>query len=158
KADGSGYGEGKNFLGSTLVETDSNGSATFNTGLTTGAAAGECVSATATSPSGDTSEFGLDIFTQGPINLLVTGTGTPDPVLAGGQETYTLTVANQGNIAAHSVTLLDQLPSGVTVASNTTTQGFIFPSANGSGVQAIIGTLAPGATVTVTIVINIPAS
>ncbi len=156
--DSTGYGEGKNLLGSATVLTDKNANATFNTGISAGALAGQYVSATATSPSGDTSEFSLDIVTQGQVNLQLTGTGTPNPALAGGQETYTLKVANQGDVTAQEVILTNQLPSGVTIASDQTTQGYIFPSTSGTTLQVEIGTLAPGAQATVTIVINIPAS
>jgi uncharacterized repeat protein (TIGR01451 family) len=158
KADSTGYGQGKFLLGSTQVQTNNNGIATFDTGLTSGSAAGQCVSATATSPSGDTSEFGLDIFTQGQVNLVLTGTGTPNPVLAGAQETYTFTVANQGDINADGVTVTDQLPTGVTISSATSSQGSIFPSTNGTTIQALLGTIRPGNHATVTIVVGVPAS
>ncbi len=156
--DPTGYGEGKDLLGSTYVTTDANGFATFNTGISAGSSPGEFISATATSPSGDTSEFSLDIVTQGQVNLVLTGTGTPDPVLAGGQETYTLKVANRGNISAHSVTLADQLPVGVSLVSAITSQGYIFPSANGAVVAASIGNIGPGMQAVVTIVVGIPAT
>ena len=156
--DPTGYGEGKDLLGSTSVATNANGYATFNTGISAGSSPGEFISATATSPSGDTSEFSLDIVTQGQVNLVLTGTGTPNPVLAGGQETYTLKVANQGNISAHQVTLTDQLPAGVSLVSAATSQGYIFPSANGAIVAAGLGTIGPGMQATVTIVVGTPAN
>ena len=40
---------------------------------------------------------------QGQINLILSATATPNPVLAGGELTYTLTVTNQGNIPADGV-------------------------------------------------------
>jgi len=152
--DATGYGEGKDLLGSTYVQTDSNGYASFGTGISAGSYAGEFVAATATSPVGDTSEFGLDVVTQGQINLQLTGIGTPNPVLAGGQETYTLTVANQGNVTANSVILNDQLPAGVLYVSSTTSQGYIFPSLSGTNIQAVLGSIAPGKEATVTIVVG----
>jgi uncharacterized repeat protein (TIGR01451 family) len=154
--DSTGYGQGKNLLGSAMVLTDANGYATFSTGFSLGTLAGQYMTATATSPSGDTSEFGLDIVTQGQVNLQLSGAATPSPALAGGQETYKLSVANKGDITAHQVALTDQLPTGVTIASATTTQGLIVPSTNGSTLQVEIGTLIAGAEATVTIVVNLP--
>jgi len=156
--DSTGYGEGKDLLGSAYVETNNNGYATFDTGLSAGSSAGQFVSATATSPSGDTSEFSLDIVTQGQVNLQLTGTGTPNPVLSGGQETYTLSVANEGDISAHQVVLSDQIPSGVSVISATTSQGYIIPWFNGTTVEASLGTIGPGNQATVTIVVGIPTT
>ncbi|HEX8071742.1 MAG TPA: FG-GAP-like repeat-containing protein [Pyrinomonadaceae bacterium] len=55
--DTSGNGEGKTFLGSTTVTTDASGNATINTTLASTTSAGQAVTATATDPSGNTSEF-----------------------------------------------------------------------------------------------------
>jgi len=52
----SGFGEGQVFLGFASVTTDGNGDATINTTLP-GAPAGQFITATATSPGDDTSEF-----------------------------------------------------------------------------------------------------
>jgi len=60
--DGSGHGEGEVYLGSTTVNTNASGSAGFNVtlpGVTT--ADGDLISATATDPAGNTSEFGANI-------------------------------------------------------------------------------------------------
>ncbi len=57
-ADPSGHGEGRSYLGSTLVTTDAAGKVSFATSLAAPVAAGEVISATATDTvSGDTSEF-----------------------------------------------------------------------------------------------------
>ena len=54
--DGSGHGEGGTYLGSATVTTDGAGQASFTTDLPA-IAAGSLVTATATGPAGDTSEF-----------------------------------------------------------------------------------------------------
>lgn len=54
--DASGYGEGETYLGSTLVQTDANGDASFTATLPA-VATGSVITATATDPSGNTSEF-----------------------------------------------------------------------------------------------------
>ncbi len=64
--DASGYGEGKDYLGFVTVRTDGSGNAAFSTTLTATVAAGEYISATATTDLGggnfgDTSEFALNV-------------------------------------------------------------------------------------------------
>ena len=55
--DPSGFGEGKTFLGSKSVTTAAGGSVSFNFSTTTPIGATDFVTATATDPSGNTSEF-----------------------------------------------------------------------------------------------------
>ncbi len=75
-ADGSSHGEAERYLGSTTVVTDGSGNATINHLLTgVGGVAGEFVTATATGPNDNTSEFSLN------VTLTVTNappTATPD--------------------------------------------------------------------------------
>ncbi len=60
-ADGSGYGEGERYLGFRTVTTAATGTATFTFMLSGSVAAGEFVTATATDPSNNTSEFALNV-------------------------------------------------------------------------------------------------
>ena len=60
-ADATGYGEGKAWLGAVSVTTDASGNASFTFTNTTGNFAGQYVAGTATSSSGDTSEFSLAV-------------------------------------------------------------------------------------------------
>ena len=55
--DPSGFGEGETFLGFTDVTTDGSGNASFTVTLSTSVAAGQSITATATDPDGNTSEF-----------------------------------------------------------------------------------------------------
>ena len=55
--DSSSFGEGQTFLGATTAATDATGDANFTTTLATAVAAGQYVTATATDPNGNTSEF-----------------------------------------------------------------------------------------------------
>jgi hypothetical protein len=56
-AEPSGYGEGERYLGSTSVTTNASGNASFDVTRSAASAAGEVVTATATDPGGNTSEF-----------------------------------------------------------------------------------------------------
>ncbi len=81
-------------------------------------------------------------------DLALTKTDWPDPVLAGGELTYTLTVTNNGPSEATGVTITDTVPAGVSVISAT---GCTNPSGT---VTCLIGTLANGASQTRTIVVR----
>lgn len=56
-ADPTGFGEGQRFLGSTTVLTNGSGNASFSVTLAAASTGGEVITATATSPTGNTSEF-----------------------------------------------------------------------------------------------------
>lgn len=55
--DPSDFGEGQRYLGSAAVTTDGSGNVTFNVSLAAATVAGELITATATDPDGNTSEF-----------------------------------------------------------------------------------------------------
>jgi hypothetical protein len=60
-ADPSGYGQGQTYLGSTTITTDDSGNASFSFTVEVGVPAGQSISATATDPNGNTSEFSQDL-------------------------------------------------------------------------------------------------
>ncbi len=85
------------------------------------------------------------------IDLAVTKVDDPDPITVGNRLTYTMVVTNNGPDTATNVVATDSLPSEVTFVSATSTQGTC------SGTRAVscqIGTMAAGATVTITIVVR----
>ena len=75
----SGFGQGQTLIGSELVPTNGSGLATFVYPLSVATTPGQWISATATDPAGDTSEFALDQEIQGQINLILSGTASPAP-------------------------------------------------------------------------------
>jgi uncharacterized repeat protein (TIGR01451 family) len=152
--DASGFGQGKTLIGAANIETNSAGNATFTLTINNGTTPGAFVSATATDPSGNTSEFSEDVHAQGEINLNVSATATPSPVASGGELTYTINVTNSGTLAATGVVISDQLPSQVTKISASITQGIIIPIMSNSTVTASVGSIAAGSTVTLTIVVD----
>ncbi len=70
--DPTGYGEGKTFLGSSTVTTGTDGNAPFNVTLPTTTPQGDVVTATATDPAGNTSEFSQNM-TVAPPAVQLTG-------------------------------------------------------------------------------------
>src|SRR6185295_7064770 len=96
--DPSSFGEGTSYIGSANVTTDANGDSSFSVNLSFNPSLGNSITATATDPSGNTSEFsqcstasGLDADVG--ITLI---TDAPDPVTVGQDLTYTVTVVNLG--------------------------------------------------------------
>ena len=87
------------------------------------------------------------------IDLAIIKADSPDPVIAGGQLTYTLSVLNNGPSTATGVTVVDTLPAGITYQSATTTQGTV--NRAGNTVTASVGQLAGGAAATVTILVTV---
>jgi len=85
------------------------------------------------------------------IDLWVTKDDLPDPVQVNGQLTYTIVVGNNGPDAATQVTLADPLPAGTTFVSVATTQG---SCTGGALISCNLGTIAKGATVTITLVVT----
>jgi hypothetical protein len=71
--DPSGYGEGRLYLGNGSVTTDGSGDADFTIVLSATASPGDSVTATATDPNGNTSEFSACITVISPV------TPTPSP-------------------------------------------------------------------------------
>ncbi len=102
-------------------------------------------------------------------DLAVTKTDSPDPVVAGNQLTYTVTVTNNGPYTVNQFTLTDTLPVGFTATSFTPNTGTFNNStglwtglnlASGQYVTLIItGTVSPTATgsLTNTVIVTPPA-
>ncbi len=72
-ADPSGYGEGETYLGSAAVVTDGAGDAGFDVTLPVPVPGGHRVTATATDPASNTSEFSQGIFVMTSTGALVDG-------------------------------------------------------------------------------------
>ncbi len=89
-------------------------------------------------------------------DLVLTKSMSPDPGLAGGQITSTLTVRNDGPNLARDVVITDQLPAGVTLASATVPGGSCATA--GAVVTCTVPTIANGASVDASIVIDVPSS
>jgi large repetitive protein len=88
-------------------------------------------------------------------NLSISKVNSPDPVVAGTALTSTITATNDGPSPASNVVVTDELPPDIGTVTATPSQG---PpcTVTTTDVSCAIGTLAPGATVTVTVVTAVP--
>jgi uncharacterized repeat protein (TIGR01451 family) len=97
-------------------------------------------------------------------DLSVTKTDDPDPVAAGSDLAYTLTVANAGPNDAQDVLVTDAIPVNTTFQSFTQTSGPAFvltspaPNSTDGSVTAMSGTFASGATATFKLVVKVNAN
>ncbi len=87
-----------------------------------------------------------------PADLAVTVTGSPGSVVVGAPITYLVTVTNTGPTTAANVILNNSLPAGSTLISSRASQGAV--ALAGTALTGNLGTLAPGASATVTIVVS----
>ena len=88
-------------------------------------------------------------------NLSLSKGDSADPVLAGSNLTYTLTVTNAGPSSATGVTLNDTLPASVSFVSSSANQGTCRGT---STIICDLGTLADGASATATIIVTVGSS
>lgn len=160
--DPSGNGEGETFLGSTLVTTNGSGNANINVILASATSLGEAVTATATDPSGNTSEFSqcVTVTALGTgSDLQITKSDSPDPVVTGSNITYTIAVTNNGPDPDPGATFTDIVPAGTTFVSLTSPGTCTTPPVGSTGTVACsLGALASGGSVTITLVVNVNAA
>jgi uncharacterized repeat protein (TIGR01451 family) len=159
--------------GDPSVQTDANGLYEFD-GLPAGSfrvqlvipsgwvntAIGNITNWDVTTYPGETSS-GYDFFIQqqsggeGPPQLTLNKSASPDPVQELNPITYTLDVGNNGPGDAQGVVVTDTLPPGTTFDSSSTTQGACSHTA--TSVTCSLGTLPESeATQTVTIIVQAP--
>ena len=98
---------------------------------------------------------------RGMADLSLTKIGAPDPVIAGTNLTYTLNVTNNGPSAAPNVVVKDVLPAEVSMVSFAPSQGSCNGGMPGNPLQPLtcnLGTLASGASATITVVAKVNPS
>lgn len=88
-----------------------------------------------------------------PADLRLTKSDTPDPVVAGNQLTYQLTVTNDGPGTASNVTVTDTLPAGVEYLADSDS------CVNAAGtLTCSLGSLASGASTGFSVQVRVPAN
>jgi uncharacterized repeat protein (TIGR01451 family) len=90
-------------------------------------------------------------------DLAISKTVAPDPVTAGSDQTYTITITNNGPDAAESVTVTDILPEATTFISCDATGGGVCSGAENDR-AVTFASLAPGASAAVTLVVSVKCS
>jgi uncharacterized repeat protein (TIGR01451 family) len=125
-----------------------------------GAAAGTVFSNTATAStttsdpaSGNNSS--TTTTTVAGADLATSVSGSPDPVSAGNDLSYTVAVQNNGALSANSVSVVDTLPTNATFVSAAPSAGSC-AAPSGGMITCSLGTLASGANATITIVVHVP--
>lgn len=113
-------------------------------------------------PWRNTSEFSQCIELVPANNVRISKTDDPDPVVAGAPLTYTLQITNDGPVPATNVIVQDTLPAGAGfVSALPDASGFPVPpycQESGGVVTCALGTLAVGASSTITLQVNAPGS
>jgi uncharacterized repeat protein (TIGR01451 family) len=109
-------------------------------------------SASAASSNGGSANASSSVTVACPvIDLAITKTDNPDPVLLGDQLSYTLGVRNNGPDTATNVVVTDSLPSDVTFVSVSTPQG---TCSGGQVVSCRLGTMPAGASLSIAVVVR----
>lgn len=121
--DASGFGEGQTFLGTTDVTTDGSGDASFDVTLSETSTAGYYVTATATDPDNNTSEFSQCYQLPGSP---VSGGATLWSVDQYGDLLRELDPSTGGTVASTTITLSGHTVDGVTGLAVDPTDGVIY--------------------------------
>jgi uncharacterized repeat protein (TIGR01451 family) len=76
------------------------------------------ITTTTADPNSNNNSAEADTTVSSPVpTLSITKTGSPDPVLAGSNLSYTITASNQGNAPLDTATVSDTLPAGTSFVS-----------------------------------------
>ena len=114
------------------------------------------VTPTANDPNTANNTSNLDLTAVNPPDVSITQSASASKVDLNKQFSYTLVVTNNGTVAADGVKVVDTLPSGLAFVSAQAGQGTF--TNNGNGLEFQVGTLAPGAATTLTIVARATAA
>jgi uncharacterized repeat protein (TIGR01451 family) len=147
-----------------LVNLLAGGTATFTlTGSVDPAATGTLANTASVAPprgstdpsAGNNSATDTDALTP-QADLALALLDAPDPVLPGGQLTYTLQVTNDGPSASPGMTVTHTLPAEVSFVSSTPGEPACVHA--GGVVTCTLGSLDPAAITTVTVLVSVSAS
>jgi CSLREA domain-containing protein/uncharacterized repeat protein (TIGR01451 family) len=146
--DPSGFGEGGSYLGSDTVTTDAGGIAAFTSSVATPAPAGTYVTAIATDPTGNSSEFSQCLeYDPGFVDLGITKSDGGTTSVPGATVAFSLSYINNGTTTATGVVLTDTVPADTTFNAASSTAGWTcVPDINpGSVCTLALGPVGSGA-------------
>lgn len=109
--DASNFGEAKTFLGNQFVETDGQGLASFVTDTFDGGAVGSRITATATDPSGNTSEVSRCFTAVAPDVVVAESDGDTATVEGGATDTFTVKL--NGPPSSNVTVTMSSTPTGL---------------------------------------------
>ncbi len=161
--DPSGNGEGQTFIGFTNVSTPAAVcDVAINVNFAIAVPVGNVITATATDPSNNTSEFSRcrTVIALGPVSdLQITNSDAPDPVVSGSNITYTIGVLNNGPDTDDGATFTNVVPAGTTFVSLTSPGSCSTPPPGGTGtVTCSLGALPSLVSVAISLVVNVNAA
>jgi uncharacterized repeat protein (TIGR01451 family) len=125
-------------------------------GVEPGTVISNSASVTATPPDpegGNNSASATTTVADEPADLAITKSDSPDPVIAGNDLTYAITVTNDGPNNAESVGVSDVVPAGTGFLGATPSQGSCSEAAG--TVTCALGTIANGGSATITLVVRV---
>jgi uncharacterized repeat protein (TIGR01451 family) len=159
QADSRGFGQGQALLDTRTVTTGTRGSdandVIFEFIVSKAVQPGWVISATATDPDGNTSEFAKDVPVQAIGDVGVTISSVPALTAYVNQVlTYTVTVSENGPAAASGVVVSDTLPAGVALVSTNASIAGVTPHLSGGVVTANLGFMAVNTTATLSIAVR----
>ncbi len=150
------------------IPAGASGAATFtvvvnvNGGTATGTQIADTISASSNTNDPTLSNNSATVLTivgaANTANLLITNVGTPNPVIAGNNITYTVVVTNNGPGAASTVAFTEALPTNTSFVSVAATSGTTGWTCSGTSISCTIPTFAAGASTTFTVVVKVGAA
>jgi hypothetical protein len=146
-ADATGYGEGKQYLGTTTVTTNGSGDASFNVTLPVSVPVGSMLTATATDAGNNTSEFSQAILAVNASTPSVTLSVSPATLAeAGGTSTVTATLSAVSGLGVTVALAFSGTATNVTDYTRSGTQ-IVIPAESTTGtvtLTAVADTLVEG--------------
>lgn len=120
------------------------------------------ITSTTPDPDANDNSFDVDVLVQPSTDFSVTVAGSPNPVVAGTNLTWTVVATNQGPSTASAASVDLPLPVPTTFVSVTAPAGWgcSTPSAgtNGTITCSLSATMNPAAQATFTVISNVPSS
>ncbi len=135
--DASGNGEGETYLGSTTTTTNSEGYGGFSLTVSTSVAVGSIITATATDPSGNTSEFSNQVVapaTNAPARIQFFDVS---PHVREAEKSAQILVKRTGNLSLTSTVRYATSPDSALVAQDYTTSSGVVTFAPGEALKIV---------------------